>query len=290
MQVEIIEPSGYCSGVAKAFDLAREVRKENPSAHIVVLGMLVHNEDALQELADLHIETMYKKDATYLDMVDELSSSDVVILTAHGHPQNVEEKLQEKGIKYYDATCPFVKLAHKQIEAAIKDNHQVIYIGKKNHPEALSALSLSNDVILYEIKEGYDKSLLKDDSPLLISQTTFSKMDIENLEKNLKNSVPSLRFAPSVCNASSLRQEALLKISQDTDAIFVVGGKESNNTKTLLNLAKENFPDKKILFIQNADDIASNELKDVAKCAIISGTSTPKYILEKIKEKLLLLN
>ncbi len=287
MRVDIIEPSGYCAGVAKAFDIAREVRKNNKDKNIVVLGMLVHNQDALKELDELNIQTMYKKDMSYVDMVDMLSSDDIVILTAHGHPLEVEKKLQERGIKYYDATCPFVKLAHEQIKKAVDAKHQVIYIGKKNHPEALSALSLSNDVLLYEIKDGMDPSLVRDESPLLLSQTTFSKLDVNEIEKDLKKKIPSLRFAPSVCNASNSRQEALLNIEKDVDGIIVVGGKESNNTKTLYELALANYPNKKVLYIQNQDDLSQFDSSQLNHIVIISGTSTPRYILDTIKTSIL---
>ena len=287
MDVKIIEPSGYCKGVANAFKLAKEVSQKHPNKNIVVLGELVHNEDALKELADLHIKTMYKNDSSYLDMVDMLKGDDIVILTAHGHPYEVEEKLLKRGIKYYDATCPFVKLAHDEISRNIKDKHQVIYIGKKNHPEALSALSLSNDVILYEIKDGMNKSLITDESPLLISQTTFSKLDINRIEEELKEDYPSLRFAKSVCNASLLRQEALLNIEKDIEAIIVVGGKNSNNTKTLYNLALTHFPCAKILYVQNKDEVNKKDLIGLSRIAIISGTSSPRYILEEISDYLL---
>ena len=290
MEVKIIEPSGYCAGVANAFKLAKEVSKKHPGRNIVVLGELVHNEDALKELEAFNIKTMYKKDASYLDMVDMLNDDDIVILTAHGHPLNVEERLNERKIKYYDATCPFVKLAHEQISKAVNDHHQVIYIGKKNHPEALSALSLSNDVLLYEIKDGMKKSELKDEEPLLISQTTFSKLDIAVIEKSLKKEIPGLKFAPSVCNASLLRQEALLNIDKSTDLIYVVGGKNSNNTKTLYSLALSHFPNTKVLYIQNKDDVKEKDLKGLSSVAIISGTSSPKYILEDIRNKILSLN
>ena len=287
MKVNIIEPSGYCVGVANAFSLAHKVREEYPNKTIVVLGMLVHNDDALKELKELNIKTLFSKDKSILEMVDEIQSDDIVILTAHGHPLSVEEKLKERGIKYFDATCPFVKNAHKQIEDAIKENHQVIYIGKKNHPEALSALSLSKNVILYEIKEGMDETLLKDKSPLLLSQTTFSKMDVENIEKSLKHNIEGLRFAPSVCNAASKRQEALLNIQNDVDIIVIVGGKSSNNTKTLYDLAVSHYQDKKVIFIQNEDDIKVEEFAIANNVAIISGTSTPKYVLERIREKII---
>ncbi len=290
MDVKIIEPSGYCSGVANAFKLAKEVAQNYKGRNIVVLGMLVHNNDALKELDELNIKTIYQENKSYLDLIDLIKDDDIVILTAHGHPFEVEKRLKERNIKYFDATCPFVKLAHKQIKETTRNNHQVIYIGKKNHPEAISALSLSNDVILYEIKEGCDLKSLKDKSPLLISQTTFSKLDVNIIEKNLKRAIPGLRFAPSVCNASLIRQEALLNIDKNIDSIIVVGGKNSNNTKTLHKLALSHFPNSKIFFIQNKNDLNKKDLLGLSNVAIISGTSSPKYILEEIRDYLLSLN
>ena len=223
MKVEIIKPYGYCTGVARAIKLAKKIKEENKDKNVVVLGMLVHNNDALNELKSYGVKTLYKKGVSYIDLVDKLNKDDYVILTAHGHDKRIETKLDKLGIKYFDATCPFVEVAHEMIRKEINAKHEVLYIGKRNHPEAIAAISLGKKVHLYDINDWFDFSILKDGSPLIINQTTFSKEEVKDHEKIIKAHFPLARIANTVCNASSMRQQALLNFSKDVDAIYEIG-------------------------------------------------------------------
>lgn len=279
MKIEILEPSGYCSGVNRAIELAISARKENPLKRICVLGKLVHNNDALQELSKMNIETLDND----MSVVDSLSDDTIVILTAHGHDKNIENILNKKNIKFIDATCPFVKQALRIITNAINTKKEVIYIGKKNHPEANAALSISNKVHLIDINEKFDPSITNDKNPLVISQTTFSDLEVNALNNEIKSNIPNATIHNGVCNASTSRQKALLSLPKDVELIYVVGGKNSNNTKTLFNLAKKNFPNAKVLMIENKNEINKKDLIGLNYIAISSGASTPSSIISDIK-------
>ena len=285
MKVILAKPYGYCAGVANAIALAYKTKESNPNKKIVVLGMLIHNEDTLKQLEKVGIHTLYRKDSDLLDLIDEIEDASIVILTAHGHSEAVENKLNQKGLKYIDTTCPFVKLTFSEIAKAIKDGHEVIYIGKRNHPEANAALTISMHVHLLDVSEKVVPEI-EDNSPLIINQTTFSHLEIESLIKLIKNKYPASRIFKSVCDASTKRQEALLNLPKDVELIYVVGGKNSNNAKTLFNIAKENYPNAKVLAIQNENDIKEKDLKGLNLIAISSGASTPKEISEAIKSKI----
>ena len=176
--VKIVSPFGYCSGVNMAIEEAKKIKEKYPLRHVVMLGRLVHNNDALKELESFGVETIYQENKSYEELLPLVKPDDIVILTAHGHTKRVEDYLNEHKIQYFDTTCPFVKMSHKKILDAINDGHEVIYIGKKNHPEAISSLSLSDKVFLYDVKEGLDLSLLKDREPRIYSQTTFSSLEV----------------------------------------------------------------------------------------------------------------
>ena len=286
MKVILVKPYGYCAGVANAIELAKKVKKEHPTSNVVVLGMLVHNNDALEELSTHGISSLYKKDKSYLELAKELKDDDIVILTAHGHDKKIEDYLNSRGIKFFDATCPFVKITHQKIEDYLKDNHEVIYIGKANHPEAIAALSLSSKIHLYDINNGLDYSSVVDKSPLVINQTTFSNREIKHIEDEILSKIKSAKVSNSVCNASSLRQEGLLSLPKEVELIYVIGGPLSNNTKTLFNLAKENFHSAKVINIENKNDINKKDLRGLNYVALVSGASTPIYITNEIKDYL----
>ena len=286
MKVTILEPSGYCAGVEHAMKVAIETKDKNPSRSVVVLGMLVHNQDSLKELEKHGIKTIYKQNCSYEQLIDEIHEPSVVILTAHGHSKVIEEKLLDNGHKIVDATCPFVKQSFVSILDAISSGKEVFYIGVKNHPESIAALSLSEKVHLIDIKDDIvPKVSCK--SPLVISQTTLSRFEVEDLCKKIKKEYCDAEFLDGICNASTKRQEALMNLSDDIDLIYIVGGVNSNNSKTLFDLAKKLYQNKQVKLIQNALDINKKDLLGLSHIAISSGASTPKEVISEIKNKLL---
>ena len=285
VKVLIAKPYGYCAGVANAINLAHKTKQANPNRKIVILGMLIHNDDALKDLEKMGIETIYQKDCDLLDLIDVIRDNSIVILTAHGHKKEVESKLKERGLEYVDTTCLFVNLTFSEIAKSVKDNHDVIYIGKNHHPEANAALAISSHVHLLDVSNPVVPDI-KDESPLIINQTTFSHFEIERLIGLIKAKYPHARVFKSVCDASTKRQQALLDLPKDVELIYVVGGKNSNNAKTLFDLASKHFPTAKVLAIQNENDVKEKDLDGLNLVAISSGASTPKEISEAIKAKI----
>lgn len=282
MKVDIIKPYGYCAGVANAISLANKTKEKNPNRQIVILGMLIHNEDTLKQLKENGIDTLYQKDKSLIELISFVPKDSIVILTAHGHDKKVEDKLRELNIDFVDTTCPFVNLTFSEIAKAVKNNHEVIYIGKFNHPEANAAISISSKVHLLDVSNQIIPEI-NDKEPLVINQTTFSHYEIERIIDSIKEKYPNAKIFKSVCDASTKRQEALLSLSKDVELIYVVGGKNSNNAKTLYDMAKQNYPNAKVLAIQNEYDINKKDLMGLNYVAISSGASTPKEISEKIK-------
>lgn len=281
MKIEVLEPSGFCQGVANAMSLAVKLREENPTKVIVVLGMLVHNNDALMALQQLNIQTLFDKDKSLLELIDKIEPESLVILTAHGHSEQVELKLKERGLFYVDATCPIVKQSFANIAKAIKQGHEIIYIGKKNHPESNAALSISSKVHLFELGNKYER-ILKDEKPLIISQTTFSKIEIHKELDALKKLYPQANIIDGICRASESRQKALLSIKEPVDMIYIVGGHNSNNTDTLYKMALQQYKKAKVCKIENASEINKKDLNGLNYIAISSGASTPKQIIDEI--------
>lgn len=284
MKIEILEPFGYCAGVERAMKMALEVKKAHQDQEVVVLGMLVHNADALNELSKAGITTIYDENESLVELIDGVNNNAIVILTAHGHSLAVEEELNRRGIEFVDATCPFVTLTENVIKKAVSENRDVLYLGKKNHPEANAALSISNKVHLIEPKNvRLDE---KYTNPLVISQTTFSESEIAQTISFIKDALKEVSVSESICQASTLRQNAVKNLSKDVELIYVVGGKNSNNTKTLFEIASSTHPKAKVLMIENANDINKKDLLGLNYVAISSGASTPKEITLEVENKI----
>ena len=286
MKVTVLEPSGYCSGVERAMKMAIETKENNPDKNVVVLGMLVHNEDSIKTLEKHGINTIFDKNCSLEQLVDKISEPSVVILTAHGHAKSLEEKLIQKGHTIVDATCPFVSSSFIEIQKSLKKDSYVFYVGVKNHPEASAALSLSEKVLFIDYK---DPKIPQVDckSPLVISQTTLSQLEVLKIYMDIENAYPKAKISKGICHASTSRQLALGKLDKDVDLIYVVGSVNSNNSKTLYSIAKGLYPDKKVLLIQNASEINKKDLLGLSHIAISSGASTPREVIEEIKSSLL---
>ena len=286
MKVTVLEPYGYCSGVERAMKMAIETKENNPTKNVVVLGMLVHNEDSLRTLEKHGIKTIYDKNCSLEQLVDKISEPSIVILTAHGHSKFVEEKLTEKGHTIVDATCPFVSNSFKEIQKALNKNSYVFYVGVKNHPESTAALSISDKVLFIDYKAP-EIPKIECKSPLVISQTTLSQLEVFDIYMKIEKEYPKAKISKGICRASTSRQLALGKLDADVDLIYVVGGINSNNSRTLFNIAKGLYPNKKVELIQNASEINKKDLKGLSHIAISSGASTPKEVIEEIKSSLL---
>lgn len=281
MKTQIIKPSGYCQGVELAIKKALSLRKKY-SENIYILGNLVHNKDTIKMLKSNGIETFYIEGLNYEELARKIPSDGIVILSAHGHSKKVENILKERNIEFEDATCPIVLSIMKIIENTLSKNEEVIYIGKENHPESLAALSLGQNVTLYDVKKGMLENNIHTTNPLVINQTTFSDDDIKPLQQEILSRFPKARIYPSICNAAKSRQQAIKNIDNSVDLVLIVGGKNSNNTNILWELAKKTYPNKTIVKIENKYDLNNIEKAQYNYCALLSGTSTPSEVIHDI--------
>lgn len=278
MKVDVLSPKGYCAGVARAINIALKARQENLDKKVYVLGMLVHNHHVSHLLESNNIQLV-------TDM-NEIENGQVIVFNADGHTFEDLEKAEAKKLLIYDAACPKVESNLKKIMDEIINNHQVIYIGQKNHHETQVALSLSEDVILYDVKEGIDYSLVNDDSPFVLNQTTLNSLEIVNLFNDVLSRFPHARISNEICPTTRQRQEAILNV-KDVDAIIVVGDKVSSNSNRLFEIAQKSHPDIYVSMISGVDELDINELRNKKHIAISSGASTPSDVVDEIYNKLI---
>ena len=286
MKVTILEPQGYCAGVTNAINIALRAKLENKDKPVYILGMLVHNEKVINELTSLGITTLYRDNKSDEELLYSLPDESIVVFSAHGHKKNLDEIAINKRFKVYDATCPKVQNNLKIISKEIEEGHKIIYIGHKNHPEALAALSISDQVLFYDIKGDFDYKGIKDKSPLVINQTTLNTKELKELYIDIIVHLPKARIMDEICPATRLRQEALINIADDVDLILVIGDKNSSNTNRLLEIAKTNHPEIDSYLVSDLDELKNIDINKKKHVAIASGASTPKKEIDKIKEYL----
>lgn len=278
MQVNRVVPSGFCEGVQKAISLAKKARLDHPDKKVYILGHLVHNHMITKSLALLDIITLDDKDRSKEELIDSIDDG-VVIFSAHGISDAIKDKAIAKGLIVYDATCSYVLKTKELIKEKLAAGYDVLYIGKANHPEAMAILSLDERITLIESESDIEKLPL-DLKVFATNQTTMSIIEIKNILEAIKKRYPDAQVMDEVCNATRLRQEAILKI-KDADLLYVVGDPASNNSNKLKDIAID-LGIKKVSLINSAQDISYSDLDDVDIVYVTSGASTPNYLREEV--------
>lgn len=283
MKIDIIQPSGYCFGVMNAINEAIKIKKNNPFNNVYVLGELVHNEDVISFLNNHDIHTLVVNNNEE-EMLKKINTNDILIFSAHGHNEKLDELLKNKKITFFDTTCKNVK---KNLDL-IKENIDkgIIYIGKENHAETKAAISISNKVILYDLDKGLDFSKITFKEPIIINQTTLSYLELNNIHKEILENIPKANIIDEICPVTRIRQENIINLKKDYDLLIIIGSKTSSNTNKLYELALKYHQNKKVLMIGSKKDLFNFDLSNYQHVAIFSGTSTPNEIINEVKQYL----
>lgn len=245
------------------------------------LGPLIHNEIVLSNLKKRGLEIVDEKN---IQIIEENS---VVIIRAHGIPPKLLDILNSKKCIIIDATCPRVKASQKMVKQYTSENDYVILSGDKNHGEVISIAGYAGKNF-YQIQNKVDAENLEiKNSPninvILLSQTTFSISEFEEIKEICKKKFKNLDVFNTICPATQERQDALLDLCKQVDGIIVVGGKNSANTKRLYQRAKENC--KNVIHIENACEI-DESFYNLESVGITAGASTPDLIIEEVEKAL----
>ena len=283
MEIRKVIPSGYCKGVVNAIRLAKQTRIDNPEGKIYVLGMLVHNSYVSEELSALGIITLDDSRKSKEELLDEINEG-IIIFTAHGISEKIKNKVIAKGLRYVDASCVDVLKTQSIIKEKLQDGYDVIYFGKRKHPEAEAVISISDKIHLVTDQNDLEGLVIDNDKIFLTNQTTMSYLELKDLIASAQQKYPDIIIQKEICNATSSRQEAIYKL-QDCDLLFVVGDIKSNNTNKLVEVGKQSGI-KKVLLIQNYKDINEDDLKDVNRIYVTAGASTPPLLINEVIDHL----
>ncbi|WP_342428468.1 4-hydroxy-3-methylbut-2-enyl diphosphate reductase [Paenibacillus sp. FSL L8-0158] len=280
MEVLRISPRGYCYGVVDAMVLARQAaRNLDLPRPIYILGMIVHNSHVTNSFEDEGIITL--DGPNRMEILNQVESG-TVIFTAHGVSPEVRKLARDKGLTTVDATCPDVTKTHDLIREKSAEGYQIVYIGKKNHPEPEGAIGIAPDhVHLIEKEEEIDSLTLPAGKILITNQTTMSQWDIKHIMKKLLEKFPGAEIHNEICLATQVRQEAVAEQAGQADLVIVVGDPRSNNSNRLAQVSEE-IAGTTAYRISDVTELKREWLEGVAKVAVTSGASTPTLITKEV--------
>ena len=271
--------AGFCFGVRRAVDAISNALKNN--SEVWTIGLPIHNPQEVARLKNMGLRVAKS--------ADEIPSGSKVLIRAHGESLSVIENLKSKNIQVTDMTCPFVKKAQDMAGELSRKNYFVVLLGDKNHPEIKGIIGHVNGSNVEVVaNETEAENLPKKNKIALVSQTTQRETRLSEVAKILVNKCNELHVCNTICKATSERQESARElVKKNVDGVILIGGRESANTGKLRDIIESEGVN--VLWIEDSNEVEKN-LKWFTNKNIIgvaAGASTPEWLIEDIKNKVL---
>ena len=269
----IVTPRGFCAGVEMAIKALTWMLKiyDEP---VYCYHEIVHN--------DWIVEKFKNKNVIFIEDTKELPENSIIMLSAHGTAPKIEDEFKNISMTSVNSVCPLVTKVHHEAKRFTKDGKKIIYVGHKNHDEALGALGVApENMQLVESVDDIKEINFHDESVALLAQTTLAMSEWEPILDKLQKEYQNIELPrkSDLCYATTNRQKALINISDKVDIVFVVGSSTSSNTNALVttisNLGKEAHR------IETLEDLEELDIKN-KNVAITAGASAPEHIVNEI--------
>ncbi len=278
MEVILAEHAGFCFGVTRAVDEVYKQVEEKEGRQIYTFGPIIHNETVVSDLE--------KKGVKVIESEADLPEigNGILIIRSHGIRKEIHEKIEKLGIEYIDSTCPFVKRIHNIVEKESAAGKTIIVVGSAKHPEVDGIVSYATGpVYVVESPEDATKLNLPEGTEIcIVSQTTFNTNKFQETVDKFSDSRYNVNVVNTICSATEERQTEADRIAGQVDAMIVIGGAHSSNSRKLYEICSKKCAN--TYFIQTLDDLHLELPKAVKLVGITAGASTPKNIIEEVQK------
>ena len=279
MRLELARSAGFCYGVRRAVQMA-EMAAEG-GRPCVMLGPIIHNRDVIAYLGSIGVGLV--------DTPEEVPPGTAVLIRSHGEGRPVHEALARLGRPVIDATCPNVSRIHQIVSRAEEGGRQVLIIGTRTHPEVAAIAGWCRRPVVLEgvaeLSNWLETAPERRDIPLtMVSQTTSTRFIWDSCVEKAKKECTNLKIFDTICNATCKRQSEAQALAARSDAMVVIGGRESSNTKRLAELCGALCP--MVVWIERAAELEPSNLCRKASIGITAGASTPEWIIKEVYDKM----
>lgn len=274
MKISVAKTAGFCFGVDRAVNLIYELVEKGEK--VCTLGPIIHNPQLVLDLIS--------KGVKIVNDISEVPNGYTVVVRTHGVAKKYIDELEEKNIKYCNATCPFVLKIHRIVKEQDEDC-VVLIAGDENHPEVKGIRSYCKGESFVFKNEDELKNILKSNliidknGSICVSQTTFSKKEWKKCEKIIEKVCTNCKIFDTICSATAERQSEASELSKVCDAMIVIGGKHSSNTCKLKDVCADNA---KTFLIETADELKDIDLTVYSNIGVTAGASTPAGIIKEV--------
>lgn len=287
MKVTVAKTAGFCFGVKRAVEEVYGLKEKNPDTPVYTLGPIIHNESVVEDMA--------VKGIVAVDDIDEAKnvSDGIMVIRAHGVSEavylslvNMKNDAGEMKFRVVDATCPFVKKIHRIVREKSEEGYVILIIGDREHPEVKGIMGWCTGEVYAVQSEEEIKELpdLNNSKICIVAQTTFNYNNFYKLVEILREMRYNVNVVNTICNATEERQAEAKLLAGQSDAMIVIGGKYSSNTKKLYEISKKECVN--TYYIQTLGDLDLSNIKSFRSVGITAGASTPNNIIKEVHNKM----
>ncbi|NPV52321.1 MAG: bifunctional 4-hydroxy-3-methylbut-2-enyl diphosphate reductase/30S ribosomal protein S1 [Firmicutes bacterium] len=273
MDIILCEHAGFCYGVRRAIDITLAAVRSCGKAY--TLGPLVHNPQAVKWL-----------EASGIGVCDSLEAcgDGTLVIPSHGLPPRIIDSAKEKGLRVVDATCPHVRRAQQLAWRAARDGYQVLVIGDKGHSEVEGLLGWAGpQAVVAQDVDDLGRAEISSRVAIVV-QTTQSLDVLRSIADVILGRARELVIYNTICGATEERQNAARDLMSRVDAMIVIGGRASANTRRLWEVC--NASGGRAYWIQDAGELDAALFRDVKAVGITAGASTPNWVIEEVVRKM----
>ena len=287
MKVIRAKSAGFCWGVERAVQVARE-EAQGGQRTVFTDGPLIHNRQMMNALAQDNIKEVgdyQSKDELDLNGQQENGES-VVVVRAHGISPQRRQYLKSLGLPFRDGTCPDVGIIAGKVKLHAEQGYQVIIFGDPAHPEVIGLVGYANGrAHVVSSETDLDELPELGEKVAMVSQSTMFTHEFRNLSGRLAKKYPNLLVFDTICGATKERQSDLVQLVEEgAQAIVVIGGKHSANTRKLAKLASSH--NRPTFHVETAEDLIPEAFREFDTVGVTAGASTPEFIIRSVCEKL----
>lgn len=274
-KITLAKTAGFCFGVNRAVNM---VNKLAESEKVCTLGPIIHNAEVVKELE--------QKGVIIADKPADIKKDYTVVIRSHGVPKNIYDEISELGLKYADATCPFVSKIHRTVAKAGKENSIVLIIGDKNHPEVKGIeghccgkfYTMRNHE---EVEKFFENNPdIRENSFTVVSQTTFDVSEWKKSLKIIKKLCTNAVIFDTICNATAERQDEARSLAEKSDLMIVIGDKSSSNTCKLYDICKRCCD--RTFLVETKEELSSIDFSSACNIGVTAGASAPARIIKEV--------
>lgn len=279
MRIILAEPRGFCAGVTRAIDIVEKALQKFGKP-LYVRHEIVHNKFVVEDLK--------KKGAIFVEEISDIPEGSLVIFSAHGVSDKVEEDAKYKNLKIIDATCPLVSKVHREAKKYEEQDYEIILIGHKGHPEVegTSGRVKKPVILVSDEQEARNVKISNPQKIAYVTQTTLSVDDTKKIANVLEERFPEMQrglATKDICYATQNRQDAVKQLASRVDLLLVLGSQNSSNSNRLRDLGAETIPS---YLINGAADIDPKWLLNVENIGVTAGASAPEVLVKEVVEKI----